>query len=1443
MKNKLLRYSLLMLLMVVGGISSVWATDYVPVTSTSQLVTGKKYLFVGKYKTNSMTAARWATVKDFNTSNYYNSVDVTTKEADNILGITISNPESVMTFTLGGESGAWTFLGSDNKYMNLKNTSNQVHQADEVTTDNQKWTIEIASETAIATIKNKSLTARMLWPNINNSRFACYGNTQASNTMYLFVEDDASDTRTETTVTLGDAPTTGVEGKTIALPTATVSVTDGDAISGATVTWSSTDETVAKIEGNNISLLKAGTTTIKASYAGDTQYKPSNASFTLTVEEAPVSIENPYTYTFTEKVFDAKSQTKKLNGVNWALITDGDYFNYEGTRGQQFGSGSKPATSLTLSTSDIPGTITQIKINTSGASSIVGTFGITVGETAFMCDNNESVSLTSAATEYTFAGSASGAITISYTQTSSKAIYIKSIEVTYTEEEIGKLFVIGDIAANGWDMTKMDELTYNTSTQSFELEVVTTGTVNFAFSRYQYESVNWDNFNSNDRMAIGDGNVAAVLGTEYELKTGYNAVSGNGPCVQIADAGRYKISVTKDMKMTITQLEDTYVVAGAVGDEAESGKDDILFGKTWDTTANELTADATGIYSRTFENTELTAGTVINYKIVKNGNTWIPDGMDNNLTCDIPEAGKYNITVTFDPTALTPNMTAEKTGEVSPSLASLKDLQENVETDSKTAKLTFTNVIVTAVKGNNAYLADANNEYGVLLYLSNHGLKAGDVINGTSLVDYKLYNGATEITSLNKDALTITTGEVTPVEKAINAITNANQSTVVTLKGVTYNATDGVFTDGTNTIKYFDSFGTNVSLIDGKKYDITGVVVLFNVLEISPRTATDVVTEMLYITGDFQGNWSTNAPAAMTYNAKANTFEYYLTVSETSAMHFAIATGTADNWDDFNNNYRLGIGAGDQDVAVNTEYQLAKYADGTMVLSDKGSYFVSVTEDLKMTITPVGLVTYQLQKDETFTSGQTVDVKIDEEVVATITYGETGGADFIAAKEDNHVSGYVAYTEGNGTNGNNPGGTFYTIVPKYDGSIEVAVALNSGKQFYILEDGTALEGYDGITVSAKYYGTYKFDVKAGKSYKFYCAGSKLAFYGFNYVYDITSPVVDDTYVVAGAYGEEATSEPGFFGTAWDKDAAANKMEEQADGTFKKAYTEITIADNTTIYYKVVKNGETWMPDNNLSYEVKKGGKFNITVTYDPTAQQDAIKMTVEALEAGDANLNGVVNTSDAVAVVSFALGKEVPTAEQFAAADINKNNVITVTDAVGVVNIALEMEDNPAAGAPMFDDGNNYLTLNGTALSLTNSTAFVAFQMDVTLTDGAMLNGVLPTSRVQGLTLSYNRVGENTWRIIGFSLDKTAISGNEGDLLTFDIMGNKTVTITNIEFADTYACAYALALGETTGINSISIDATDAEFYTIDGRQVNSLQKGLNIVKTTDGQVRKVVIK
>ena len=94
--------------------------------------------------------------------------------------------------------------------------------------------------------------------------------------------------------------------------TLTASVTAGnDAVEGATVTWTSSDEGVATINDNGVvTLVAVGTTTIKASYAGvENKYRPSSATYELTVVNTdpnkPGTENNPYTVAQARAAIDA----------------------------------------------------------------------------------------------------------------------------------------------------------------------------------------------------------------------------------------------------------------------------------------------------------------------------------------------------------------------------------------------------------------------------------------------------------------------------------------------------------------------------------------------------------------------------------------------------------------------------------------------------------------------------------------------------------------------------------------------------------------------------------------------------------------------------------------------------------------------------------------------------------------------------------------------------------------------------------------------------------------------------------------------------------------------------------------------------------------------------------------------------------------------------------
>jgi|GEM_PF-7008034 len=174
-------------------------------------------------------------------------------------------------------------------------------------------------------------------------------------------------------------------------------------------------------------------------YEADNIYKPtSNITLyavykrTETTEGTPTTTDTTYIHTITAKTW-SENGAQTLNNVSWTLSNDGSYYGYDGTKGQQVGSGSSPAKSMTLTTSGFASAtkITAVRISTSGASSINGTVSVKVGSTAYTSGGSTTKSLTTTNTEYEFTGSSTGNVTITWTQTSSKAIYFKTIEVDY----------------------------------------------------------------------------------------------------------------------------------------------------------------------------------------------------------------------------------------------------------------------------------------------------------------------------------------------------------------------------------------------------------------------------------------------------------------------------------------------------------------------------------------------------------------------------------------------------------------------------------------------------------------------------------------------------------------------------------------------------------------------------------------------------------------------------------------------------------------------------------------------------------------------------------------------------------------------------------------------------------------------------------------------------
>lgn len=172
-------------------------------------------------------------------------------------------------------------------------------------------------------------------------------------------------------------------------------------------------------------------------------YKPA------AIKRAPSRATETNTYTYTlpnSDAFSTSGGTATLGDFTWTYSSF-TYKGWENTRGMQIGSRNNPTSTFTLSTSEIPGTITSITVG-ANAYNANATIRATVGGAAFGTTQNLS-SGTSAGTN-TFTGSASGEIVITWTNVNNgRAMYFKSIEVTY-ETEAGDIATL-DLFSNTTD--------------------------------------------------------------------------------------------------------------------------------------------------------------------------------------------------------------------------------------------------------------------------------------------------------------------------------------------------------------------------------------------------------------------------------------------------------------------------------------------------------------------------------------------------------------------------------------------------------------------------------------------------------------------------------------------------------------------------------------------------------------------------------------------------------------------------------------------------------------------------------------------------------------------------------------------------------------------------------------------------------------------------------
>lgn len=156
---------------------------------------------------------------------------------------------------------------------------------------------------------------------------------------------------------------------------------------------------------------------------------------------------------------------------------------------------------------------------------------------------------------------------------------------------------------------------------------------------------------------------------------------------------------------------------------------------------------------------------------------------------------------------------------------------------NETVNITFDNWVISAVKGNNAYLTDGT--YGLIIYTEAHGFEVGNVLSGTAQTLLKLYQGNAQLSGLmtTTTGLTVTTGGTVTARvldtEAAAELTGANAGSLIKISGECTKESSKYYIQG---IQLYNSLYSYEEPTAGNVYDCTGIFLMFNsTKEICPR--------------------------------------------------------------------------------------------------------------------------------------------------------------------------------------------------------------------------------------------------------------------------------------------------------------------------------------------------------------------------------------------------------------------------------------------------------------------------------------------------------------------------------------------------------------------------------------------------------------------------------
>lgn len=254
----------------------------------------------------------------------------------------------------------------------------------------------------------------------------------------------------------------------------------------------------------------------------------------------------------------------------------------------------------------------------------------------------------------------------------------------------------------------------------------------------------------------------------------------------------------------------------------------------------------------------------------------------------------------------------------------------------------------------------------------------------------------------------------------------------------------------------------------------------------------------------------------------------------------------------------------------------------------------------------------------------------------------------------------------------------------------------------------------------------------------------------------------------------------------------------------------------------------------------QGKLTNITLVKEDNTkiypEDAAFTIVVKGIQKGDCNGDGSVDVQDITEIAKYIVHQA--SEIDWEAADMDEDNIIDVADITLVVKAIMEAKPNESqimGGTVNTSDNLSLVNMgNGRyAINLTNDNAYVASQFDIKLHEGSTI-ALEKSSRCQNHLLHYERIAEDTYRVVIYSLNNETYTGNDGTLLTMTTgEADEGVALENALFVNEgNHKAFFGTVPVANGIQTVNVEKAKDSIYTIDGRKVTSdmLTKGLFIV-------------